>query len=43
MGHRNRVVAAMIATLFLNSATKILRQALAEWRLTPGGPITDEP
>lgn len=28
------LVAAVLATLFLNSATKILRQALSEWRLT---------
>jgi Co/Zn/Cd efflux system component len=28
------VVAAMLASLFLNSASKILRQALNEWRLT---------
>jgi hypothetical protein len=27
-------VAAILASLFLNSANKILRQALAEWRLT---------
>ena len=28
------IVAAIIASLFLNSASKILRQALNEWRLT---------
>ncbi len=28
------IVAAMLASLFLNSASKILRQALDEWRLT---------
>jgi Co/Zn/Cd efflux system component len=28
------IVAAILASLFLNSAHKILRQALAEWRLT---------
>ena len=28
------IVAAILATLFLNSANKILRQALDEWRLT---------
>ena len=28
------IVAAMLASLFLNSANKILRQALDEWRLT---------
>jgi Co/Zn/Cd efflux system component len=28
------IVAAILASLFLNSANKILRQALAEWRLT---------
>ena len=28
------IVAAILASLFLNSATKILRQALDEWRLT---------
>jgi Co/Zn/Cd efflux system component len=30
------VVAAILASLFLNSASKILRQALGEWRLTKG-------
>ena len=30
------IVAAMLASLFLNSASKILRQALDEWRLTNG-------
>jgi Co/Zn/Cd efflux system component len=28
------IVAAILASLFLNSASKILRQALSEWRLT---------
>jgi Co/Zn/Cd efflux system component len=28
------IVAAILASLFLNSATKILRQAIDEWRLT---------
>ena len=28
------IVAAILASLFLNSASKILRQALGEWRLT---------
>ena len=28
------IVAAILASLFLNSATRILRQALDEWRLT---------
>ena len=28
-----RLVAAILASLFLNSASKILRQALGEWRL----------
>ena len=28
------LVAAILASLFLNSASKILRQALGEWRLT---------
>ncbi len=32
------LVAAVLATLFLNSATKILRQALSEWRLTHPAP-----
>jgi Co/Zn/Cd efflux system component len=36
------LVAAMIATLFLNSATKILRQALGEWRLTQGLSTSDD-
>ena len=36
------LVAAMIATLFLNSASKILRQALGEWRLTQGRPPNEE-
>lgn len=30
------IVAAILATLFLNSASKILRQALGEWRLAKG-------
>ena len=29
------IVAAILASLFLNSASKILRQALGEWRLAP--------
>ena len=29
------IVAAILAALFLNSASKILRQALGEWRLAP--------
>lgn len=32
-GWPDLIVAAMLASLFLNSATKILRQALNEWRL----------
>jgi Co/Zn/Cd efflux system component len=36
------LVAAMIATLFLNSASKILRQALGEWRLTQGLSTSDD-
>ncbi len=36
------LVAAIIASLFLNSANKILRQALGEWRLTQGRAPTDE-
>jgi Co/Zn/Cd efflux system component len=31
------VVAAILASLFLHSASKILRQALDEWRLTSDG------
>jgi len=31
------LVAAVLAALFLQSATKILRQAIDEWRLTSGG------
>ncbi len=30
------IVAAILASLFLNSASKILRQALGEWWLTRG-------
>ena len=33
-GWPDLIVAAILASLFLNSAIKILRQALAEWRLT---------
>ena len=36
------LVAAIIASLFLNSASKILRQALTEWRLTPGLSTSDD-
>jgi Co/Zn/Cd efflux system component len=36
------LVAAIIASLFLNSAGKILRQALGEWRLTRERPTNDE-
>lgn len=36
------LVAAMIASLFLNSASKILRQALGEWRLMHKGRRTGE-
>ena len=35
------IVAAMLASLFLNSAAKILRQALTEWRLTKGRASVD--
>jgi Co/Zn/Cd efflux system component len=37
------LVAAIIASLFLNSARKILRQALSEWRLTHATPSVVEP
>ena len=33
------IVAAMLASLFLNSASKILRQALNEWRLSKDAPV----
>jgi Co/Zn/Cd efflux system component len=36
------LVAAIIACLFLNSASKILRQALGEWRVTERRPPNDE-
>ena len=36
------LVALIIASLFLNSASKILRQALGEWRLTQRRPPNDE-
>jgi Co/Zn/Cd efflux system component len=36
------LVAAIIASLFLNSASKILRQALGEWRLMERRPPNDE-
>ena len=48
-GWPDLIVAAMLASLFLNSATKILRQALNEWRLTKnahlvmGAVTTDAP
>jgi Co/Zn/Cd efflux system component len=35
------IVAAILASLFLNSATKILRQALDEWRLARGAQAND--
>ena len=35
-GWPDLVVAAILASLFLNSAIKILRQALDEWRLAKG-------
>ena len=36
------IVAAILASLFLNSASKILRQALGEWRLTKDVHPNDE-
>lgn len=36
------IVAAILASLFLNSATKIFRQALDEWRLTIGKSDQDD-
>ena len=36
------LVALIIASLFLSSASKILRQALGEWRLTQRRPPNDE-
>lgn len=36
------IVAAILASLFLNSASKILRQALGEWRLAKGRASIDE-
>lgn len=33
------IVAAILASLFLNSASKILRQALDEWRTTRSAPL----
>jgi Co/Zn/Cd efflux system component len=37
------LVAAIIASLFLNSASEIFRQALGEWRLAHTSPSTDDP
>ena len=34
------LVAAILASLFLNSASRILRQALGEWRLTRSAQIS---
>jgi Co/Zn/Cd efflux system component len=48
-GWPDLIVAALLASLFLNSANKILRQALAEWRLAKdahpvmGAVTTDAP
>jgi Co/Zn/Cd efflux system component len=36
------IVAAILASLFLNSASKILRQALGEWRMAKGHASIDE-
>ena len=37
------IVAAILASLFLNSASKILRQALDEWRTTRSAPLAKTP
>jgi Co/Zn/Cd efflux system component len=37
------IVAAILASLFLNSASKILRQALDEWRTTGSVPLAKTP
>jgi Co/Zn/Cd efflux system component len=41
-GWPDLIVAAILASLFLNSAVKILRQALREWRLADERPFVDE-